>query len=167
MSDQSPDPEIARLSRECGELREKVAEYEPYFIALHSRHNGYDAVFRQVTDTREPKSPKHALDNLIGEAEQLGIIEGRMESEARIAELERERDAAVAEAERLERELSERKHLIHSLIDENSKLKAQVDKATIQGERLEALLRRCLPYVNHYTSELAADLKAELNGDAT
>lgn len=105
-----------------GELRTAPTDNGGWSVLLKvPDHEDYDTVLKFCAACRPSDDPLHwsrRMEWMVG----------------RIEKLERERDAAVAQAERLERELSERKHLIHSLIDENGKLKAQVDKATIQCE---------------------------------
>ena len=58
----------------------------PYMKAVKSLHNGYNPKYREATGDKEPKNPRAAIKQLIGEAEALALAECKQEG-ADLAEL--------------------------------------------------------------------------------
>ena len=66
----------------------EITRLLPYEQAVRKAHNGYDPEARLVMPTlEEPKSPSAAISELLFEQEEIGILQGRMESEAEITRL--------------------------------------------------------------------------------
>jgi len=68
--------EINTLRNDLDRTRKELEEAKPYMDAIRQRHNGYCPEMRKI-GIKEPKSPKAALDSLIGEAEALGLAESK------------------------------------------------------------------------------------------
>ena len=64
----------------------RLREYEQ---AVRTRHNGYSPECREaMVNLKEPATPWQAIDELVVEANALGMEEGRMESEAEVERLQ-------------------------------------------------------------------------------
>jgi len=62
--------------KDLDRTRKELEEARPYVDAIRQRHNGYNSEMQKI-GIKEPKSPKAALDSLIGEAEALGLAESK------------------------------------------------------------------------------------------
>jgi len=68
--------ELSARKNDLASTRKELEEAKPYMDAIRQRHNGYCPEMQKV-GIKEPKSPKAALDSLIGEAEALGLAESK------------------------------------------------------------------------------------------
>ena len=74
--EKSPEVKLVELLADLDRTRKELEEAKPYMDAIRQRHNGYYPEMHKI-GIKEPKSPKAALDSLIGEAEALGLAESK------------------------------------------------------------------------------------------
>ena len=74
--EKSPGVKLVELQADLDRTRKELEEARPYMDAIRQRHNGYNSEMQKI-GIKEPKSPKAALDSLIGEAEAVGLAESK------------------------------------------------------------------------------------------